>query len=89
MIREFFLQQNAFHEVDTYCQLKKTYLIMKTILKFYSEANQLLDSGTRVSQILDTKAKDKIGAVKFEKDYEKFLTDVQIEISSEFNGLKK
>ena len=89
MIREFFLQQNAFHEVDTYCPLKKTYLMMKTIMRYYNSANLLIDSGVRVSQILGTKTKDTIGNVKFEKDYEKFLMNVQKGISEEFEGLKK
>ena len=89
MIREFFLQQNAFHEIDTYSPLKKTYLMMKTIMNFYNSANELIDSGVRVSQVLDTKSKDKIGNVKFEKDYEKFLMDVEKEIGKEFEGLRK
>src|SRR3989339_768653 len=42
MAREILLQQNAFHEIDTYSELKKTYLIMKSILHFSKLANQAL-----------------------------------------------
>jgi V/A-type H+-transporting ATPase subunit A len=88
MIREFFLQQNAFHEIDTYCPLKKSYLMMKTIIHFYNTANKSLESGVRISQILETKAKDKIANVKFEKDYESILANIQKEMSEEFEGIK-
>lgn len=41
MIREDFLQQNAFHEIDSYCSLKKQLAIIELILFFYEEANKL------------------------------------------------
>ena len=43
MIREFLLQQNAFHEIDTYCTLDKSYLIMKTVLHFNTLAKAALE----------------------------------------------
>ena len=89
MIREFILQQNAYHEIDTFCELKKTYMMMKTIIQFRDSANQLLESGVRISQILDTKAKDKIANVKFEKDYGKLLSEIQREMKAELDGLRK
>ena len=89
LIREYILQQNAFHEIDTFCSLKKTYMMMKTIIQFRDSANQLLESGVRISSILDTKAKDKIANVKFEKDYEKLLGDIQHEMKAELDGLRK
>ena len=41
MIREDFLQQNAFHEIDSYCPLEKQLAIIELILFFYDEANKL------------------------------------------------
>lgn len=88
MIREFMLQQNAFHEVDTFCPLKKSYMIGKTILLYSRLANQALDSGVRVKDILDAKAKNKVADAKFEKDYEKILSGVQKEMEQEFQKLR-
>ncbi len=83
LIREVLLQQNAFHEIDTYCDLKKTYLIMKSILQFSKLANAALDDGMRTQQILATKAKDRLSEVKFVKDYEKLLNEITGQMEKE------
>ena len=83
LIREVLLQQNAFHEIDTFCELKKTHTIMKSILQFSKLANSALDNGMRVQQILTTKAKDRLGEVKFVKDYEKLLGEVIAQMEKE------
>jgi V/A-type H+-transporting ATPase subunit A len=87
MVREFFLQQNAFHEVDTYCELPKTYKLMKTILYFEDIANNALDKGARVQDILAIPSKDKIANAKFEKDYDKLLDGVKAEMEKEISKL--
>jgi V/A-type H+-transporting ATPase subunit A len=87
MVREFMLQQNAFHEVDTFCELKKSYLLMKTILHYASLANAALDQGARVKQLLGIKSKDRIAEAKFDKGYEALLKGVQKEMDAEFNKL--
>ncbi len=84
MIREFFLQQNALHPVDTYSTPKKTYLLMKAILKYADLANAALESGVRAQKILDIKAKDRIAEVKFEKDYETRLKQIEKDMEKEF-----
>src|SRR3989338_5332806 len=83
LIREVLLQQNAFHEIDTFCDLKKTYSIMKTISNFSKMANTAMDSGMRVHQILATKAKDRLGEVKFVKDHEKLLDELARQMEKE------
>lgn len=88
MFREFLLQQNAFHPVDTYSELKKTYRIMKTILRFADLAKAALDSGVRAQRITQVKSKDRVADVKFEKDYEAFLAGVNSDIEKEFAALK-
>ena len=87
MAREILLQQNAFHEIDTYSELKKTYLIMKSILHFSKLANQALDRNVRVQQMLQVKSKDKLAEVKFTRDYEKFIGEVTKEMDREFDEL--
>ncbi|MDO8642734.1 MAG: V-type ATP synthase subunit A [Candidatus Woesearchaeota archaeon] len=84
MIREFLLQQNAFHEIDTFCTLEKSYLIMKTVLHFNTLAKAALDQGTRMKDIIRMKSKDKISEAKFTKEYDKLLKSVQKDMESEF-----
>ncbi|PIN74292.1 V-type ATP synthase subunit A [Candidatus Woesearchaeota archaeon CG10_big_fil_rev_8_21_14_0_10_45_16] len=89
LIREFVLQQNAFHDIDTYCELKKSYTLMKTILLYADLAQSALDDqGARVQDLLAIKAKDRIGEAKFEKDYQKLLKEVQAEMETEFKQLR-
>jgi len=87
IIREYFLQQNAFHEVDTFCQLEKTYLLMDTILHFSKVANNALEEGVGIETILVTDAKDKIAEVKFVKDYKKELAKIRSQMDREFDKL--
>jgi V/A-type H+/Na+-transporting ATPase subunit A len=51
MIREDFLQQSAYHEVDTYCMPAKAGLMLKTIIKFYELAQDALSSGAGIESI--------------------------------------
>ncbi len=83
LIREVILQQNAFHEIDTFSELRKTYLMMKSILHFSKLANSALDSGMRLQQIITTKSKDRLSEVKFIKDYEKLLNDLNNSMEKE------
>ncbi len=87
LIREFILQQNAFHEVDTFCDLKKSYLLIKIILHYSDLANAALEHGARVKELLAVKAKDRIAEAKFEKNHEKLLKDIQKEMDAEFDKL--
>ena len=83
LTREVLLQQNAFHEIDTFCELKKTYLIMKSILHFSKLSNAALDSGMRMQQISSIKSKDRLSEVKFVKDYGKLLDEIKTQMESE------
>ena len=87
LIREFMLQQNAFHEVDTYCELEKGHMLMKAILKYHDLACTMLEGGARIQEVLALKSKNRIGEAKFEKDYQKLLTVVQKEMEEEFKML--
>ncbi|MCP3682525.1 MAG: V-type ATP synthase subunit A [bacterium] len=87
MMREFFLQQNAFHPVDTFCDMKKTHQLMKIILHYADLAYAALENGARAQKILDIKAKEKLTDVKFEKDYETMLKNIEKEMNKEFDRL--
>jgi len=86
LIREVLLQQNAFHDIDTYCELKKTYQIMKAIINFSKIANAALDRGMHTNQILATKSKDRLSEVKFVKDYQKLLNELTSQMEKEFGS---
>lgn len=88
LIREFLLQQNAYNEVDTFCELKKSYLIMKTIIHFSKLANGALEKGVPMARIVEMESKEKIGEAKFERDYEKKLASVQKEMESEIEKME-
>jgi V/A-type H+-transporting ATPase subunit A len=64
MIREDFLQQSAYHEVDAYCILLKAGLMLKTIIKFYELAREMLNSGTSVGEIRSSPIVYKISRMK-------------------------
>ncbi len=89
MLREFFLQQNAFHEVDTYCEPKKTYLLGETVLYFSKKAHAALDEGMAITTLLNLSSKEKLADVKFIKDYNTELNKIRLEMDREFNRLDK
>jgi V/A-type H+-transporting ATPase subunit A len=64
MLREDFLQQFAFDEVDAYCPPKKQYWLLKTILAFHDAAISALNRGVALRQILDLPARDEIAGLK-------------------------
>ena len=64
MLREDFLQQNAFSEVDARSDLKKQYLMLKSILKFYERAMGALDLGIPLKKISNLDAAVQIGRMK-------------------------
>jgi len=50
MLREDFLQQSAYHEVDRYCPIKKAYWMLKIILDFYHRTQTVLEAGIPLDQ---------------------------------------
>jgi len=64
MLREDFLQQFAFDEVDAYCPPKKAYLMLKVIMSFYDASVGALNRGVSLRQILDMPIKDTIAGMK-------------------------
>ncbi len=65
MLKEDFLQQNAFHETDSFCSLEKQYLMLKTILRFYEKAQDLYRRGAIVSDIFEHELVVRIARMKY------------------------
>ncbi|CAJ37180.1 ATP synthase subunit A [Methanocella arvoryzae] len=88
MIREIFLQQNAYHEVDTYCSLDKQLKMLKSIMQFGAYARTALASGVPMSKILNLNSKNDLAKVKFEANYDAYLTKVNDDMKKEFKSLE-
>lgn len=85
-IREDFLHQNAFHEVDTYTPLQKQYLMMKLILSFYDQTSEALLEKASIEKLVNLPVRERIGRFKYVKsqdtqnEYEQILKDLSEEI---------
>ncbi|MBR1591894.1 MAG: V-type ATP synthase subunit A [Ruminococcus sp.] len=88
-IREDFLHQLAFHEVDTYTSLKKQLYMMKLILGFNDEAADALKKGADIEEISELPVREKIGRFKYveEKDTDSEFDRISVEISEELHRL--
>lgn len=64
-IREDFLQQNAFHDVDTFCPLEKQFKMLDTILYFYDKCQEALEKGVYFSEIEKLDVKENIARMKY------------------------
>ncbi len=70
MIREFFLQQNAFHDVDTYSDLKLQYTMAKAILSFQEESKKALAGGAALEDVVNVPSRTDLMRGRFESGYE-------------------
>ena len=86
-IREDYLHQNAFHEVDTYTSLGKQYKLLNLILKYYNEGMQALNDGADFKSLSELPVREKIGRFKYieENDieiaYDNIINQLHEEIS--------
>lgn len=87
-IKEDFLQQNAFHDVDSFCEIKKQYLMMKTILELFNKGQELVEQGAKVSELRKLPVNEKIARLKTVKDYEKETKKIQREMKKQLKGIK-
>jgi len=88
MIREIFLQQNAYDAVDTFCDMKKQYDMMKAIKMFADLAYAAQIAGVSPAQINAVKAKGDLPQIKFIKDYRPELDRIEKAMDSEINTLR-
>ena len=84
-IREDFLHQNSFHEVDTYTSLHKQYRMMKLILTFYKEANEAIKQGVTIQKLTKMDVIERIGRAKYveEMNVDKSYDEIEREIKTE------
>ena len=83
MIREYFLQQNAYHEVDTYCPLQKQHDILAAIMVYDDLARKALNMGRLVDEIINVPAKSELAQIKFEAEYATKLEEIETALRAE------
>ena len=87
-IREDFLQQNAFHDVDTFCPLEKQYKMLDTILYFYDRGQEALVNGAYFSEIEELEVKENITRMKYVPNDElEKLDEIKDKIDSQLKKL--
>ena len=87
-IREDFLQQNAFHDVDTFCPLEKQFKMLDTILYFYDRGQEALVQGAYFSEIEELEVKENIARMKYVPNDElEKLDEIKDKIDSQLKNL--
>jgi len=86
-LREAWLQQNAFHDVDTYCSPEKTYRILGAIKTFNDEAFDALDAGVPVEEITDIESLPRLNRIGVQEDYNEFVDELEADIASELREM--
>jgi V/A-type H+-transporting ATPase subunit A len=86
MIREFFLQQNAFHPVDTYTALPLQYAMARAILSFEEAAKKAMTAGATLEDVVNVESRSLLMRSRleegFEERIEKLVNDMVTEISA-------
>jgi V/A-type H+-transporting ATPase subunit A len=85
MIREDFLQQSAYSDTDSFCPMEKQYLMLKVIMSYYAQVNEVMNRGISLKQIQSLPLKTNIGRMKDIQDLEslrKMIDDVSQELAT-------
>ena len=84
-IREDFLHQNSFHDVDTYTSLKKQYMMMNLVLAFYNKAVKALAEGCHISNLISMPVREAIGRFKYihEDDLDENYKEIKNQLDEE------
>ena len=83
-IREDFLHQDAFHEVDTYTPLQKQFTMMQLVLDYYDKAVEALDQGASIEDLVKLPVREQIGRFKYVQE-----KNIQAEYEAVLKALSK
>lgn len=91
MLKEYFLLQSAFHPVDMYCPIDKTYRMLRLILKFYEKSRQAVNSGVPLSDILSLDVREELARIKIIKaeEFDEMSASINEKMDKEFGELVK
>ena len=87
ILREDFLQQNGFHEIDAYCSMPKARGIMQLVTAFHRQADAGLKAGITIDDIIQNPVLEKISRARYvaEQDFEHYLKEVLAQIAEVFH----
>ncbi len=88
-IREDYLHQNAFHDVDTYTSLNKQYRMLKLIMAFYYKGCEAVEAGVSINKIFAMPVRERIGRAKYvpEEQVEQVFAEIEAELNQQFDAL--
>jgi V/A-type H+-transporting ATPase subunit A len=88
-IREDYLQQSAYDEVDTYSSIKKQYMMLSTILEFGKKEIEAIKKGVTSTKIGDLEARRLISKIKWTKEdqVEELVKEIKVNMSKQFDKL--
>ncbi|HOJ11565.1 MAG TPA: V-type ATP synthase subunit A [Clostridiales bacterium] len=88
-IREDYLHQNAFHEIDTYTSLNKQFGMLKLIMTFYYKGKKALESGVAIKDLFAIPVRERIGRAKYthEDEVNAVFFDIETELNRQIDGL--
>ncbi|MFA9425626.1 ATP synthase subunit A [Natronorubrum sp. A-ect3] len=86
-LREAWLQQNAFHDVDTYCEPKKTYRMLLAIKTFNDEAFEALEAGVPVEEIQDVDATPRLNRMNTSDEWNEFIDELESDLEEQIRSL--
>lgn len=88
-IREDYLHQNAFHDIDTYSSLEKQYKLLTLILKYYYDGVGALKEGADFKALESLPVKERIGRFKYteEKNIQEAYDSIRAQIEKEISAL--
>jgi V/A-type H+-transporting ATPase subunit A len=88
-IREDYLQQDAFNEVDTYSTLDKQFRMLKIILSFYYKGQEAVKKGVSIKDLFSMPVREKIGRLKYvpQQEVDATFEQVEKELSAQIEAL--
>ncbi len=87
MVREIFLQQNAYHPVDTYSPMSRQYTFLKLINRFATNAAKAVENEVPVETIANMELRNRLAKSKFEENIEEELKAIAEAMDKEFEAL--
>ncbi len=87
MVREIFLQQNAYHPVDTYSPMSRQYTFLKLINRFATNAAKAVENEVPVETIANMELRNRLAKSKFEENIEEELKAIAETMDKEFEAL--
>ena len=87
MIREFFLQQSAYHPVDTYSPLKRQYEYMNAIKRFSELSKKAISLEVPLDRIASLPVRAELGKLKFEESIDRDLKTIVATMDKQFSEL--